>query len=102
MKITLKDGGREEHKLLKLVTIGRFKNATDATEAAINLLYQKVLAEEMQAGVGAQRESHDDVDLFRLQGLTDSQLAERARDDEDEAPAPRVGGQGAKLSTKPG
>lgn len=101
MKITLKDRGREEQKLLKLVSIGRFKNATDATEAAINLLYQQVLAEEIQAGVAAQMAYHGDVDLFRLQGLGDSQVAEKNLEDDDDESPRRGGRQGGKLSAQP-
>jgi Arc/MetJ-type ribon-helix-helix transcriptional regulator len=96
MKITIKDGGREESRVQKLVSLGLFKNATEATEAAINALYEDALARELAQSAEAQAAESRGLDLAVLQGLTPGPSAAN-RDDGALASAPH---QPAQLSAQ--
>jgi hypothetical protein len=101
MKITIKDGGREEIRLLKLVNLGLFKNATEATEAAINVLYEDALARELALSAKAQAAVSPDIDLASLQGISaGSTVASKAGHNADEMVVASTSRQKALLSTK--
>jgi hypothetical protein len=95
MKITIKDGGREESRVLKLVSLGLFKNATEATEAAINALYEDALACELAQSAEAQAAESRGLDLAALQSLTAGPNAADHDYNKDAMPsAPRLSAQG--------
>jgi Arc/MetJ-type ribon-helix-helix transcriptional regulator len=98
MKITIKDGGREESRILKLVSLGLYKNATEATEAAINALYEDALARELAQSVQAQAAESHGLDLAVLQDIAPGPSA--AVSDDDVGGMASTSRQPAKLSAK--
>jgi hypothetical protein len=101
MKITIKDGGREESRVLKLVSLGLFKNATEATEAAINALYEDALARELAQSAEAQAAESHGIDLASLQSLSAGRpVASEADHDHDEEAVASTSRQTARLSAK--
>ncbi len=100
MKITIKDGGREEIRLLKLVKLGLYKTATEATEAAINALYEDALAKELAHSSEAQAAESRGLNLAAFQGLTAGRNNAGQHDGENGEARPSAPGKQARVLAK--
>ena len=99
MKITIKEGSKEALRLKKLVSLGYYKNPTDATTAAINSLYQSKLAEETERQALRSSQENFGVDLYKMQGLNQPGIEED--NDDQKSKKPSKVSRPAKISASP-
>lgn len=67
--------------------IGRYRSSTEAAEAAINLLFRQISAEETRASAAGVAEELRNIDLFRLQSIASDQLVSEEQEEEEERKA---------------